>query len=85
MTSPLVEQGIAALRAGDVEMACRVFERAVADVDSGIALEGLAEALYLQQEYSEAAAQYGRAYGAYQRERQNMAAGRAARTVAWIR
>ncbi|MGH8933738.1 MAG: hypothetical protein ACRDZO_24665 [Egibacteraceae bacterium] len=62
----------------------RVFEVAAADVESGAALEGLAEALYLQQEYSAAAAHYERAYTAYRRERNSMAAGRAARTVGWI-
>jgi FAD binding domain len=48
------------------------------------ALEGLAEALYLEREYSASAAHYERAYSVYRRERQNVAAGRAARTLAWI-
>jgi DNA-binding NarL/FixJ family response regulator len=56
----------------------------VAEAESGEALEGLAEALYLEREYAEAAAQYERAYAAYRREGRSMAAGRAARTVAWI-
>ena len=51
---------------------------------SGAALEGLAEARYLQREYSASAAGYERAYSAYRREGQIMAAGRAARTAAWI-
>ena len=84
MSSPLVEEGSAALRAGDAAAARRAFESALAEVDSGEALEGLAEALYLEREYAASAAHYERAYAAYRRERQSMAAGRAARTVAWI-
>jgi hypothetical protein len=56
----------------------------MAEAESGEALEGLAEALYLEREYAEAAAQYERAYAAYRREGRSMAAGRAARAVAWI-
>jgi hypothetical protein len=47
-------------------------------------LEGLAEALYLEREYVASAAHYERAFSVYRRERQSMAAGRAARTAAWI-
>jgi hypothetical protein len=61
-----------------------MFGLAVADAKSGAALEGLAEALYLQQDYSAAAAHYERAYTAYRGEHNNTAAGRAARAVAWI-
>lgn len=75
---------MAALRAGDAATARRTFELAVADVESGSALEGLAEALYLEREYTAAAAGYERAYSAYRREGQHMAACRAARTVSWI-
>ncbi len=60
VSSPLIDKGVAALRAGDAVTARRVFELAVAEVKSGVALEGLAEALYLQQEYSAAAAHYER-------------------------
>ena len=84
MSSPLVEDGSAALRAGDAATARRAFESALAEADSGEVLEGLAEALYLEHEYAASAAHYERAYAAYRRERQSMAAGRAARTVAWI-
>jgi DNA-binding NarL/FixJ family response regulator len=84
VSSPFVEEGSAALRAGDAATARRAFESALAEVDSGEALEGLAEALYLEHEYAASAAHYERAYAAYRRERHSMAAGRAARTVAWI-
>jgi DNA-binding CsgD family transcriptional regulator len=80
----LIEEGSAALRAGDAATARRAFESALAEVESGEVLEGLAEALYLDREYAASAAHYERAYAAYRRERQGMAAGRAARTVAWI-
>jgi hypothetical protein len=82
--SSLTEEGKAALRGGDLAGARRAFELALAEGVSGAALEGLAEARYLQREYSASAAGYERAYSAYRRERQIMAAGRAARTAAWI-
>src|SRR5215211_872703 len=84
VSSPSIEQGRAALHAGDAATARRVFELALAEGESGDALEGLGEALYLQCDYPAAAAYYERAYAAFRRERDLMAAGRAARTVAWI-
>jgi len=84
VSSPLMDDGVAALRRGDASAARRVFESALAEVESGEAFEGLAEALYLEREYAAAADHYERAYAAYRRERQHMAAGRAARTVSWI-
>jgi tetratricopeptide (TPR) repeat protein len=84
VSSPAIEQGRAALRDGDAATAQRAFELALAENESGEALEGLGEVLYLQCDYPAAAAYYERAYAAYRRERQSMAAGRAARTVAWI-
>jgi hypothetical protein len=82
--SSLTEEGKAALRGGDLAAARRAFELALAEGVSGAALEGLAEARYLQREYSASAAGYERAYSAYRSEGQTMAAGRAARTAAWI-
>jgi DNA-binding NarL/FixJ family response regulator len=84
VSSPLIERGLAALHDGDAATARRVFELALAEVATGEVLEGLGEALYLEHEYAAAAAHYERAYAAYRRERQTMAAGRAARTAAWI-
>jgi DNA-binding NarL/FixJ family response regulator len=84
MSSPLIEEGLAALRDGDTATARRVFELAVTEAESGEALEGLAETLYLEREYAASAVRYERAYIAYRREREAMAAGRAARAVAWI-
>lgn len=71
-----MDDGVAALRRGDASAARRVFESALAEVESGEAFEGLAEALYLEREYAAAADHYERAYAAYRRERQHMAAGR---------
>ena len=84
MSPSTIEQGWAALRDGDAAAARRAFELALAEVESGEALEGLGEALYLQCDYLAAAAYYERAYAAFRRERDLMAAGRAARTVGWI-
>ena len=56
----------------------------MANAESGAALEGLAAALYLEREYSTSADLYERAFTAYREESNTMAAGRAARTAAWI-
>jgi DNA-binding NarL/FixJ family response regulator len=82
--SPLIDQGWAALRDGDAAAARGAFGSALAEGTSGEALEGLAEALYLERQYAAAATHYERAYAAYRREGRSMAAGRAARAVAWI-
>ena len=84
VSTVLVDTGLAALRAGDTTTARRVLERAVTEVASGEALEGLAETLYLESEYPAAVAQYERAYAAYRRKQDRGAAGRAARMLAWI-
>ena len=84
MRSTLIEEGMAALREGDTTAARRAFELALADGVSGAVLEGLAEAQYLEREYSASATGYERAYVAYRGEGHTMAAGRAARTAAWI-
>lgn len=88
MSSPLIQEGLEALRGGDPAAARRAFESVLADGEadgeSGQVLEGLAEDLYLECEYSAAAAHYERAYTAHRRERASMAARRAARTLAWI-
>jgi hypothetical protein len=50
VSSALIQQGLAALRGGDVAAARRVFESALAEGESGQVLEGLGEALYLGRE-----------------------------------
>jgi tetratricopeptide (TPR) repeat protein len=84
VTSPSIERGLAALRDGDPAAARRAFEAAVAVSETGDALEGLAEALYLEREYSASADHYMRAFAAYRKDADRMAAGRAARSAAWI-
>jgi len=84
VSSPAIEQGRAALRDGDAAAAQRAFELALAEDESGEALEGLGEALYLQCDYPAAAAHYERAYATFRRDRDLVAAARAARVVAWI-
>jgi hypothetical protein len=84
VTSPSIEQGLTALRDGDPAAARRAFEAAVAERETGVALQGLAEALYLEREYSASAEQYQRAFAAYRQDGDKMAAGRSARSAAWI-
>jgi DNA-binding NarL/FixJ family response regulator len=79
-----MEEGSAALRNGDAAAARRAFGLALAEDESGQCLEGLGEALYLDQEYVDSAGHYERAFAAYRSEGNNLAAGRAARAVAWI-
>lgn len=80
----MIDEGAAALRAGDPVTARSLFEVALADSESGVVLEGLAEALYLQRDYAAASIHYERAYAAHRRDRNQLAAGLAARSVGWI-
>ncbi|HZC27471.1 MAG TPA: hypothetical protein VE287_10645, partial [Actinopolymorphaceae bacterium] len=84
MSSGLVDEGRAALRAGDTAAARELFESALADSESGVVLEGLGEALYLQRNYVAASEHYERAYAVHRRDGNHLAAGLAARTVGWI-
>jgi len=80
----MIEQGWAALNAGDAVTARAAFESALAEVETGSGREGLGQALYLQRGYSDAIKQHERAYAAYRREGQTVAAARVARILAWI-
>ena len=80
----MIEEGWAALNAGDAATASHAFESALAEVETGIGREGLGQALYLQRDYSGAIKQHERAYAAYRREGQTVAAARVARILAWI-
>jgi DNA-binding NarL/FixJ family response regulator len=84
MSTAMIEQGWAALRAGDASAARDAFEQALEEAASGAALEGLGQALYLQRDYGAAIAQHERAHAAYRREGQIFAAARVARILAWI-
>jgi DNA-binding NarL/FixJ family response regulator len=80
----MIEEDWAALNAGDAATARAVFENALAEVETGSGREGLGQALYLQRDYSDAIKQHERAYAAYRREGQTVAAARVARILAWI-
>jgi tetratricopeptide (TPR) repeat protein len=80
----MIEEGWAALHAGDADAARDRFERALQHAESGAAREGLGQAIYLQRDYTGAIAQQERAYAAYRREGKAFAAARAARNLAWI-
>ena len=80
----MIDEGWAALNAGDAATARAAFERALAEVETGSGREGLGQALYLQRDYSGAIKQHERAYAAYRREGQTVAAARVARILAWI-
>jgi DNA-binding CsgD family transcriptional regulator len=77
VSSPLFREGAGALAA--VGAARRAVEG-----ESGAALKAQGEALYLERKYAAAATCHERAYVVYRRERQFLAASRAARTVSWI-
>jgi tetratricopeptide (TPR) repeat protein len=79
----LIEDGRAALRAGDADAARAAFERALAEVATGDALEGLARAAYLQLDYPASIEQWERAYAAHRRGGDNAAAARVARTLGY--
>jgi DNA-binding NarL/FixJ family response regulator len=80
----LIEDGQAALRRGDATAARATFESAVACEPGGPALEGLAEALNMEQNHSkESRDVYERAYKAYRDERDALGAYRAARMIAF--
>ena len=52
MNASVIEEGGAALRAGDAEAARDAFERALEQGESGVARERHGQALYLQREYT---------------------------------
>lgn len=79
-----LRDGVLALRRGDLVSARRLLEQAVASEPSGVALENLAEALYLDSQYGPASEHYERASNAYLRDGDLYAAARTSRSVAWI-
>jgi tetratricopeptide (TPR) repeat protein len=84
VSSPTIDDGWAALRDGDPPTARRIFERVLAEVGSGDALEGMGQALYLECNYTASIDHYEQAYAAYRNAGQPVAAARAARMLAWI-
>jgi DNA-binding NarL/FixJ family response regulator len=84
VSSPEIGDGWAALRHGDASTARRAFEHVLAEVESGEALEGLGQALYLECDYTGSIDHYEQAYAAYRKDGQTVGAARAARMLAWI-
>ena len=80
----LVDQGRAALRAGDADAARAVFEAAVAQDECGVTLEGLAQSLHMEEDYARPSRDaYERAYTAYRREGNAIGAYSCARMIAF--
>jgi DNA-binding NarL/FixJ family response regulator len=84
VSSPAIEVGWAALRDGDASTARRAFEHALSEVQSGGALEGLGQALYLECDYPASIDHYEQAYATYRKTGETVGAARAARMLAWI-
>lgn len=80
----LIREGHDAFRHGDAEASRRAFEAALVLRQDGEVLEGLGRALYLQVDYPGSIQAHERAYTAYRRERQPLAAARVARMLAWL-
>jgi DNA-binding NarL/FixJ family response regulator len=81
----LVSEGREAYRRGAGAASRRAFEAALAEREDGEILEGLARALYLEVDYPASLRAHERAFAAYRREGDDLAAARAARMLAWIR
>ncbi|MDQ1395811.1 MAG: hypothetical protein QOG64_1070, partial [Acidimicrobiaceae bacterium] len=87
MTVPvetLIDQGRAALRAGDAAGARRVLGPAFAQSPSGDVIEGLARASYLELAFTDAIAGWERAYAAHRGSGDRIGAVRVARTLAYM-
>jgi len=80
----LVDQGRAALRAGDPGGARRLLERASADGATGDVIEGLARASYLELDFPAAIAGWERAYSAHRVAGDEVGAVRVARTLGYM-
>ena len=80
----MIEEGYAALRAGDSATARRVFDSVLVTEQSGAALEGSARAAYLDHDHALAVELWGSGYEAYRREGDGIGAIRIARTLAYM-
>ena len=80
----LIGEGIAALRVGDASAARRAFEQAIAVGPSGIAVEGLGRAAYLELDHRGAIELWERAYPLHREAGDRVAAIRVARTLAYM-
>lgn len=80
----LIQQGYEALDAGDADGARVSFESAVAECPSGRALDGLAQASYIEHDYDTAIEIFERAYAAYRDEGDHVGAINAAAKLGWL-
>jgi DNA-binding NarL/FixJ family response regulator len=80
----LIDEGRAALRAGDAAGARRALESAFAESPSGDVIEGLARTAYLELDFPTAIETWQRAYGAHRDADDRLGAVRVARTLAYM-
>jgi DNA-binding CsgD family transcriptional regulator len=80
----LLAEGRDAFERGDAEASRAAFEAALAQRESGEALEGLARALYLAVDYPASIEAHERAFAAYRDEGDALGAARAARILFWM-
>jgi DNA-binding NarL/FixJ family response regulator len=80
----LVDDGRAALQAGDAPTARLAFEAALAHRESAKALDGLAEAAYIDHDYDLAIELFERVYAAYRDEGNNAMAIQIASKLGWL-
>jgi DNA-binding NarL/FixJ family response regulator len=79
-----IEEGRAALRAGDAAGARAAFEGALAEGPAGDALEGLARAAYIELDFPAAIELWERAYAAHRQGGDPLGAVRVARTLGYM-
>ena len=80
----LIAAGQRALRAGDAAAAREAFERAAKESESGIVLEGLAKAAYLELDFTRAITEWERAYAAHRDAGDHLGPVRVARTLGFL-
>jgi len=80
----LVLEGHQALERGDGATARRAFEAALAETESGALLQSLAEAAYLELDFTGCISYYERAYAAYREEGNTHGAFQAARLLTFL-
>jgi DNA-binding NarL/FixJ family response regulator len=80
----LIDEGRAALQAGDASAARLAFEAALAIAGSAKASDGLAEAAYIDHDYDLAIELFERAYAAYREEGNNAMAIQMASKLGWL-
>ena len=80
----LISEGEEAFERGDAEGSRKAFEAALALRETGEVLEGLARARHLQVDYAGSIESHERAFAAYRRDGNPLAAARTARILSWL-